>query len=177
MNPTTPIPYSSAQSTSIFNSISCISLMSNGAQQEFLTGPETEEWSLPLIDAFAEAWWTNPSPRPVLNDCWSYDPHCPAIPMQPTNCLRSLYIARGLDPPVAGSSASQLSPHPKPPHPQEVPGPLSHIPGPLPEKPSATRQQAYATYAARHPDGQFKRASRAKIADLALEPPKSTQPP
>ena len=122
MDSTPPIPYFSAQST--FMSISCISLMSNGTQQEFLTGPETEGWSIPPIDAFAKAWWINPSPQSVLDDCWSYDPRCPAIPTQPTDFLGSLYITGGLNPPATGPSASQaltspggswsLEPHPRP---------------------------------------------------------------
>ena len=171
-NSTTPTSYSSAQPTPI--SISCISFMSNGAQQEFLTGPEIEGWSLPPIDAFAEAWWTNPSPRPASDD--HYDLRCPAIPTQPTNFLGSLYVAGGLDPPIASPSTSQSNPRPEPPRPQEVPGPSSHIPGPLPERPHITKQRAYATYAVQHPDGRFKRAPRAKVADPAPEPPKPAQP-
>ena len=150
--------------------------MSNGAQQEFLTGPETEGWSLPPIDTFAEAWWTNPSPRPASDDHWSYDSRCPEIPTQPTDFLGSLYIAGGLDPPIAGPSTSQSNPHPEPPCPQKVPGPSSHVPGPLPERSNVTKQRAYAAYAARHPNGQFKRAPRAKITDPTPEPSKPAQP-
>ena len=151
--------------------------MSNGAQQEFLTGPETEGWSLPPIDAFAKNWWTNPSPWPASDDCWSYNPRCPVIPTQPTDFLGSLYVTRGLNPPTTGPSTSQSDPRPKPSHPQEVPGPSNYIPGPLPEKPNITKQRAYAMYAARHPNGRFKCARRTKIADPAPEPPKPAQSP
>ena len=147
MNLTTPISYFSALSTPI--SISCTSLMFNGAQQEFLTGPETEGWSLPLIDAFAEAWWTNPSPQPALDDHWHHNSRCPVIPMQSANFFGLLYVAGGLDPPTTGPSTPQLNPSTEPSYPQEaVPGPSSHVPSPLIEKPSTVRQWTYATYAA-----------------------------